>query len=130
MWLGLTPSETALMKASMGDASLWPHSFEVGRLIIDPAYRSGPELLKRCLLLALQQLCERTEVHNLFATCSPLLGRLYRRFSFSPLIQDLGCGGSEERFMLVHGQSSNVYGALSGVPATAQHGALAQRCLS
>lgn len=116
MWLGLTPSESALMQSSMGDASLWPHSCEVGRLIIDPAFRNGPELLKRCLLLTLQQLCELTEVHNLFATCSPLLGRLYRRFAFSPLVQDLGCGGREERFMLVHGQSPAVYGALGGTP--------------
>jgi hypothetical protein len=53
-----------------------------------------------------------TDIQNLFASCTPLLGRLYRRFGFSVLVKD-ACEGAEESYSLIHGSVPVVLRALA-----------------
>jgi hypothetical protein len=101
-----------------GDAA-----WEVGRLVLAPQYRAGPEALKRCLFLALLYLIRNVEITDLFATCNPILGRLYRRFAFSTVVKD-ALTTSEGSYSLIHGLVPQVLLALAGTPTEA---ALAER---
>lgn len=101
-------------------------SWEVGRLVLAPQYRAGPEALKRCLFLTLVYLVRTTDIQNIFASCTPLLGRLYRRFGFSVLVKD-ACEGSEESYSLIHGSVPVVLRALA---STDQERDLAERELA
>lgn len=87
-------------------------SWEVGRLVMDPQYRSSTESLKRCLFLTLADLLDDTPVDNLFASCTPLLSRLYRRFGFEVLVKDV-CAGPEGNYCLIHGHVPRVLKALA-----------------
>jgi hypothetical protein len=78
-----------------------------------PRYRSGPESLKRCLFLTLLHLIENTDVENLFASCTPLLSRLYRRFGFNVLVKDASCD-EQGTYHLIHGTVPDVLRALAG----------------
>lgn len=110
---GLTPCETLLQKQSLLSAQYYEDSWEVGRLVLAPQYRSGPDSLKRCLFLTLLHLMQNTEIKNLFASCSPLLARLYRRFGFSVLVKD-ACASAGESYSLIHGHAPSVLMALAG----------------
>lgn len=110
---GLAPCETVLQGQSLVPAHYYHASWEVGRLVLAPQYRSGPEALKRCLFLALLYLVRNTEIANLFASCSPVLGRLYRRFGFSVLVKN-ACDTGAESFSLIHGDVPTVMRALAG----------------
>ncbi|WBY01990.1 N-acetyltransferase [Ramlibacter tataouinensis] len=92
---------------------LMPAAWEVGRLVVAPEYRAGPEALKRCLFLTLAHLLDHLQVENLFATCTPLLGRLYRRFGFSVLLKD-AFEGEDGSYSLIHGDVATVFRALAG----------------
>lgn len=109
----------------MKDAApqLMPAAWEVGRLVVAPEYRAGPEALKRCLFLTLAELLERLQVENLFATCTPLLGRLYRRFGFSVLLKD-AFEGEDGSYSLIHGDVATVFRALAGSEAEQQQAQL------
>jgi hypothetical protein len=109
---GLAPCEGLLQRQSMLPGPYYEGSWEVGRLVLAPQYRSGPEALKRCLFLALVYLVRNTDIQNLFASCTPLLGRLYRRFGFSVLVKD-ACEGAEESYSLIHGSVPVVLRALA-----------------
>ncbi|GAC1600577.1 MAG: hypothetical protein NVS3B2_02890 [Ramlibacter sp.] len=113
---GLAPCESVLQQQSLLPGRYYEASWEVGRLVLAPQYRSGPEALKRCLFLALLYLVRNTEIANLFATCSPILGRLYRRFGFSVLVKS-ACEGSMETYSLIHGDVPAVLRALAGTDA-------------
>lgn len=123
---GLAPCEALLQRQSMLPGHYYEGSWEVGRLVLAPQYRSGPEALKRCLFLALLYLVRTTDIQNLFASCTPLLGRLYRRFGFSVLVKD-ACEGAEESYCLIHGSVPVVLHALAG---TDEERALAERELA
>lgn len=97
-----------------------PAAWEVGRLVVAPEYRAGPEALKRCLYLTLAHLLDNLQVENLFATCSPLLGRLYRRFGFSVLLKD-AFQGEDGSYSLIHGDVATVFRALAGSEQELQH---------
>lgn len=88
-------------------------SWEVGRLVLAPEYRTGPDALRRCLFLTLVYLIEHTGVQNFFASCNPLLARLYRRFGFSALGRVDAAQGCEP-FVLIHGSVQDVMEALAG----------------
>lgn len=112
MGLGLAPCD-----AFVQDQALAPgfreSSWEVGRLVLSPEYRTGLDVLRRCLFLTLIYLIEHTAVQNSFASCSPQLARLYRRFGFSPV----GCvqaGQACEPFVLIHGSVQTVLEAVAG----------------
>jgi hypothetical protein len=113
---GLTPCESLLEQQSMLSAQYYEESWEVGRLVLGPQYRSGPEALKRCLFLTLLHLMQTTDIKNLFASCSPLLARLYRRFGFSLLVKN-ACSKDGESYCLIHGNAPSVLMALAGSKA-------------
>ena len=110
---GLAPCEAVLQRQSLLPACFYEASWEVGRLVLAHQYRSGPEALKRCLFLTLLYLVRNREIRNLFATCNPILGRLYRRFGFTVMVKD-ACGCPAESFSLIHGAVGTVLRALAG----------------
>lgn len=113
---GLAPCEAVLQGQSLLPGHYYQGSWEVGRLVLAPQYRAGPEALKRCLFLALQFLVRNVDIENLFATCSPVLGRLYRRFGFSVLVKS-ACEGADETYSLIHGSVPTVLRALAATDA-------------
>jgi hypothetical protein len=115
MTQGLAPCEKLLDRHRV-PSGLRQDSWEVGRLALAPRYRSGPESLKRCLFLTLVHLIENTDVENLFASCTPLLSRLYRRFGFDVLVKDASCDG-QGSYHLIHGTVPEVLRALAGTGA-------------
>jgi hypothetical protein len=110
---GLAPCEAILQRQSLLPADFYKASWEVGRLVLAPEYRSGPEALKRCLFLTLLYLVRTREIKNLFATCTPVLSRLYRRFGFS-VIEKNACEETTGSFSLIHGAVPAVLLALAG----------------
>ncbi|HEY8359724.1 MAG TPA: N-acetyltransferase [Ramlibacter sp.] len=111
---GLAPCEHLVERHAV-DEGLRDESWEVGRLVLAPRFRSGPEVLKRCLYLTLVHLIETTAVENLFASCTPLLSRLYRRFGFDVMIREASQDANGS-YSLIHGQVPQVLRALSGDP--------------
>lgn len=109
---GLAPCEVLLQGQSLVPSDYHDGSWEVGRLVLDPRYRSGPEALRRCLFLTLMHLVQTTNIGNVFAVCTPLLSRLYRRFGCSVIVKD-ACQGAQESLSLIHGKVSTVLLALS-----------------
>lgn len=112
---GLAPCDALASRHGI-DAELLQASWEVGRLVLAPQYRSGPDALKRCLLLTLVHLIEQTEVDNLFASCTPVLSRLYRRFGFNVLVKDAS-QDAEGSYCLIHGRVPEVLRALVNTDA-------------
>jgi len=99
----LTLTEQLLRPRVAADAALWRDSWEVGRLVLAPQYRSGQDLLRRCLYLTLYELCRQDRVGNLLASCSHVLSRLYRRFGFSVLEKGVPLEGTEKTYSLIQG---------------------------
>ncbi|WP_205964769.1 N-acyl amino acid synthase FeeM domain-containing protein [Ramlibacter agri] len=92
---------------------LLENAWEVGRLVVDPHYRGGPEFLRRCLFLTICDMLEHSRLDNLFASCTPVLARLYRRFGFRVLVKDAAQAG-EGSYCLIHGHMPEVLRALAG----------------
>jgi hypothetical protein len=115
---GLAPCEKLLEQHDLVDERL-DRSWEVGRLVLDPRYRAGPELLRRCLFLTMVHTLENYELENLFASCSPVLARLYRRFGFKVLVKE-ACQDAEGSYSLIHGTVPDVLRALAGNEAERQ----------
>lgn len=88
-------------------AELSEGGWEVGRLVLDPDYRSQADLLKNCFFLTLMRFMEDHTEANFFATATPLLARLYRRFGFSMLVKD-ACEKDGESYSLIHGNVPSV----------------------
>jgi hypothetical protein len=116
---GLTLTETLLAQSPSQQFSDCPGNWEVGRLVLLPEYRSDPDALKRCLFLSLAYLCRHTEVKNLYASCTHVLSRLYRRFGFSTFAKDVVLQGTEKSYNLIHGYPTQVLNALVGSKAEA-----------
>lgn len=113
MGLGLAPCEALLGRQPELSMDDYEDSWEVGRLVLAPRYRSAPEALKRCLFLTFMCLAKETSSMNFFASCTPLLSRLYRRFGFSVLVKD-ACSGPSDSYSLIHGRMPAVLMALAG----------------
>jgi hypothetical protein len=86
----------------------------VGRLVLAPEYRSDVDALRHCLLLALDYACSHARVDNLFATCTHVLSRLYRRFGFSVFAKDVPLIGTSKIYTLIRGKSGEVAAGLGG----------------
>ena len=114
MGSALTLTETLLAQSGSPHVLLGNGSWEVGRLVLAPEYRTDPDALKRCLYLSLSYLCRNTEAQNLYASCSHVLGRLYRRFGFSAFAKDVVLAGTEKSYTLIQGYAPQVLNALSG----------------
>ena len=109
---GLAPCEALLDGQSLLPAHCYDASWEVGRLVLAPEYRAGPEVLKRCLFVTLMHLLRTTQIDNVFAVCTPILARLYRRLGCSVIMKD-ACGGADGSLSLIHGKASDVLLALA-----------------
>jgi len=101
-------------------------NWEFGRLALDPRYRAGPEMLQRCVFLAVSHLLRHFDCHNAYASCNNVLSRLYRRFGFSVIATDVRIAGEEKPFNLIHARTADV---LMAAAATDQERALAHRLL-
>lgn len=117
---GLTLTEELLAQPGLPPVSLKRGSWEVGRLVLAEEHRSDPEALRRCLFLALSYLCRHTDASDLYASCSHVLGRLYRRFGFAPFAKDVLLAGTQKSYTLIHGHGPQVLDCLSGKPQPRQ----------
>ncbi|NDA48492.1 MAG: hypothetical protein EBY21_14705, partial [Alphaproteobacteria bacterium] len=100
-------------------------SWEIGRIIMNPEDRD-PELLPRCLALALGELLKRGKVKYLHATTTMAMARLWRRFSMK--IDTTAQGISGEKYALICGHARDVAAALN-VPVPIQKAPMAARSL-
>lgn len=114
MGISLTLTDTLLAQPGSPRVCLGKGSWEVGRLVLAPEYRSDPDALKRCLFLSLSYLCRHAEAQNLYASCSHVLGRLYRRFGFTVFARDVLLEGTEKSYTLIQGYAPEVLNALAG----------------
>lgn len=112
MNLGLAPCDDVLDRQPDLPEGIREHAWEVGRLVLAPHYRAGPDLLRRCLALTLLDMVEHAPVQNIFASCRPVLARLYRRFGYTALARDVGGTGSEDSYTLIHAQVACVLAAV------------------
>jgi N-acyl-L-homoserine lactone synthetase len=119
MGLGLTLTDTLLEQlgpqAPTHDGTRW----EVGRLVLDEAHRSDVDALRRCLFLSLDYASSITQVDHLYASCTHVLGRLYRRFAFSSFAADVPLAGTDKRYTLIHGTAPQVLATLCSNKAAA-----------
>lgn len=112
---GLAPCDQLARRHGIDD-DLLDSSWEVGRLVLAPQYRSGPDALKRFLFLTLVDLLEHAPVDNLFASCTPVLSRLYRRFGFTVLVKEAS-QDAQGSYSLIHGVVPAVLRALAASEA-------------
>lgn len=115
----LTLTETLLPHAGPEAPATGTGDWEVGRLVLAPAYRSDIEALRHCLRIALEYACDATRVDHLYATCTHVLGRLYRRFGFAVFAKDVVLPGTEKSYTLIRGESGAVSMGLSARSAPA-----------
>lgn len=110
MGRGLAPSEDIVAGAQLPPEML-SDGWEVGRLVLAPAFRSNGEVLKTCLMLTFIQFLDVTARANAYATCTPVLARLYRRFGFT-VVQREACLKDGEPYSLIHGTVDSVRQAI------------------
>jgi hypothetical protein len=110
MGQGLAPCEEILAGADL-PPELRADGWEVGRLVLAPEYRSNAEILKTCLLQTFRQFLDVTERANAFATCTPVLSRLYRRFGFTVVMKEAVCKDGEA-YAMIHGTVESVRQAI------------------
>ncbi len=103
MGQGIAPCDALLERAGGIPPALRENAWEVGRLVLDPGHRGGPDLLRRCLCLTLAHVMDHTDARHFFASCRPALARLYRRFGMEVIARDLGGCPGDEPYVLIHG---------------------------
>jgi N-acyl-L-homoserine lactone synthetase len=108
MHSGLTLLEKLLEQNQPGDPANCQSSWEAGRFVLSPHCRSGPDLVKKCVYLGISYFAQHTDGQFLFASCLPVLSRLYRRFGFSPIANNLRLDGVDESYVLMRGRISDV----------------------
>ena len=111
MGQGLAPCEEILARSDL-PPELRADGWEVGRLVLAPEYRSNAEILKTCLLQTFRQFLDVTERANAFATCTPVLSRLYRRFGFTVVMKEAVCKDGEA-YAMIHGTVDSVRQAIA-----------------
>lgn len=87
--------------------------WEVGRLVLAPAYRTDVDALRHCLNIALKHACAEARVDHLFATCTHVLSRLYRRFGFAVVAREVPLPGTQKAYTLIRGGSADIAAGLS-----------------
>jgi hypothetical protein len=88
--------------------------WEVGRLVLAPAWRTDVDALRHCLRVALEYGFESADIRHLYATCTHVLSRLYRRFGFSEVARNVPLPGTEKSYTLIRGSASAVAAGLAG----------------
>ena len=100
--------------------ALGGNDWEVGRLVLAPEYRTDVDALRHCLQIALRYACGATRVDHLFATCTHVLSRLYRRFGFTVVARDVPLVGTPKTYTLIRGSSGAVAAGLACRSAAGQ----------
>jgi len=113
---GLSPVETLLKQRGAGKLAV-RGNWEFGRLVLDPHYRAGPELLEKCVFLAVSRLAREHSCGKAFASCTPVLSRLYRRFGFSVVANDVRVPGEEKSYHLIQAEIGDVLEASASTDA-------------
>jgi hypothetical protein len=126
MGKGLSPVEEVLRERGAGHHGV-RGNWEFGRLVLDPRYRAGPELLEKCVFLAVSQLARDFACGLAFASCTPVLSRLYRRFGFSVVFDDVRVPGEEKPYHLIKARVADV---LMASASTDAERSLAQRLVA
>jgi predicted GNAT family N-acyltransferase len=120
MGYGLTLTDTLLDQlGAQAPALAESGDWEVGRLVLAPEYRSDVDALRHCLHLALEYARTHARVDRLFASCDPVLSRLYRRFAFTAFAKDVLLAGTSKSYTLISGSLDGVGRALAGDSAPA-----------
>jgi predicted GNAT family N-acyltransferase len=118
---GLTLTETLLPELSAVAPKVGLEDWEVGRLVLAPEFRADVDALRHCLYLALEYTRQHTQVGTLYAACTHVLSRLYRRFSFNAFARDVPLRGTPKTYTMISGPFDEVGRALATRPAmTAQ----------
>lgn len=94
--------------------------WEVGRLVLTRAFRSDVDTLRHCLHLALAYARTNGHVCRLFAACTHVLSRLYRRFGFTTFAQGVSLSGTDKTYSLISGTAEDVSLGLSSRPMHTQ----------
>ncbi|MRD48531.1 N-acyl amino acid synthase FeeM domain-containing protein [Caenimonas koreensis] len=89
-------------------------AWEVGRLVLAHECRSDVDALRRCLYLSLEYAHRQAKVKNLYAACTHVLARLYRRFGFSQVAAGVQLAGTDKSYTLIHGDADHVLRCLAG----------------
>ena len=111
---GLTLTEALVAQVPGSDPAPGGSRWEVGRLVLSEAHRSDVEALRQCLRLSLEYAHRHARIEHLYASCTHVLGRLYRRFAFSAFASGVALPGSEKQYTLIHGGAPAVLKALRG----------------
>jgi N-acyl-L-homoserine lactone synthetase len=114
---GLSPLDALL--AGQVEPERLRRGWEFGRLVLDPAWRSGPELVRRSIFLGVQHLARHTGAEHLFASCTPAHARLYRRYGFSVLAAAVRPPGACDAYCLIQGGLAQVLRASADAPQPA-----------
>jgi hypothetical protein len=86
--------------------------------VLAPAYRSDVDALRHCLRLSLEYVQEHDTIKRLYATCTHVLSRLYRRFAFRAFAHDVPLLGTSKTYTLISGCADEISRTISGRPAT------------
>lgn len=116
----LTLTETLLKQLGTAAPAVTPADWEVGRLVLAPEHRSDVEALRYCLSLAIGYACANTHIGSLYASCTHVLSRLYRRFAFTAFARDVPLPGADKLYTLISGSAPRVAQALSERPPAPQ----------
>lgn len=116
---GLTLTEQLLPQVGDSAPPARIGEWEVGRLVLAPEYRTDVAALRHCMHLAIDYAVHHARVEGLWATCTHVLSRLYRRFGFSALAKDVPLIGTEKAYTLIRGGVRDVALALGGVAGVA-----------
>ncbi len=114
MGQGLSLTDELIGCLPSGTHAIPARSWEVGRLVLESEWRTEPEALSRCLFLAVDYLLAHAEADRLYACCTHVLSRLYRRFGFAAFAQGVQLPGKDKDYTLIHGDASRVLAALEG----------------
>jgi hypothetical protein len=118
---GLTLTEQLLPGAGSGAPAAGRGDWEVGRLVLAPDHRSDVDALRRCLHAAVVYGLEHAHVKHLYATCTHVLSRLYRRFGFTAFARDVPLPGTGKVYTMISGAAQPVARALAGESALQAH---------
>lgn len=121
MGYGLTLTEQLLPDAGPTAPPVAAGDWEVGRLVLAPDRRSDVEALRECLHAAVVYGLDHAHVTRLYATCTHVLSRLYRRFGFTTFARDVPLRGTARTYTMISGAAQPVARALAGEPAAQAH---------
>lgn len=118
---GLTLTEQLLPEAGPQATAAGQGDWEVGRLVLAPEHRSDVDALRACLHAAVVYGLEHAHVRHLYATCTHVLSRLYRRFGFTAFAREVPLRGTSKVYTMISGAAQPVARALAGQSAAQAH---------